>query len=132
MRALVLALLCGFAQAAPAPTDEEAQQAHARGQCGKLGPGTGIGTDGRGWIVSMVPGPHEFRIVGGTVGVTVLRLASADLDAGQPTFIAINGGSLAGCTTDAKRGSVCALEWRSKGWDWGPVSRYFLYPPEAR
>src|SRR4051812_34024762 len=94
MRAIlfVLALLCGAANAVdalrPAPNDAEAQQAHATGQCGTLGPGTGLGADGRGWVVSMLPGPHEFRVVGGgTVAVTVARKTKIDFDAGRPYYI---------------------------------------------
>lgn len=132
--ALVLALLCGVARAAPAPTDAEAQQAHARGQCGSLGPGTGLGADGRGWVISMIPGPHEFRVLGGDVGVTVLHQSKVDLDAGRPTYIEASGPGVAEtCGPAAKNGSVCQIQWRVPGaWDWGPVSRYFLYPRQSR
>ncbi len=133
MRALVLALLCGLANATPAPTDAEAQQAHARGQCGTLGPGTGLGADGRGWVVSMLPGPHEFRVVGGSVGVTVLQQSTVDLDAGRPTFIAANGPGVAeSCGPTARKGSTCLIQWRGPGFEWGPISRLFLYPPQVR
>ena len=88
MRALVLAFLLASTGAwglAPAPTDAQAQLAHSRGSCGSWGPGTGLGPDGRGWIVSMLPGRHEFRVVGeGTAGVTYQHLMVMDFNAGQP------------------------------------------------
>lgn len=120
---VVLAVLaCAFSwayAAAPAPTDEQAQQAHASGQCGSLGPGTGLGPDGRGWVVSMLPGPHEFRLAGGgAVGVTVQRKTRLDLDAGRPYYI----------VTDRSNGE---LEWKVPGREWGRVSKLFLYPPSG-
>lgn len=108
---LAIALLCGPAFAlAPAPSDADAQQAHAKGQCGSLGPGTGLGADGKGWIVSMLPGTHEFR---GAV-VTVAKQTSVSMDAGRPYYITATGGP---------------LEWKVPGSEWGPISKLFLYPP---
>lgn len=105
----------------PAPSDSQAQQAHAQGSCGSLGPGTGLGTEGRGWIVSMLPGPHEFRMVGGgKVGVTVLKASRADFDAGRPYYIVVEGAPAEG-----------HLQWKVPGSDWGPVSKLFLYPPSG-
>jgi hypothetical protein len=77
---------------APAPSDEQAQQAHAKGTCGRLGPGTGLSGD-KGWVVSMLPGKHEFRVRGGTgkVYVTTARQAVVDFDAGRPYYIVIEG-----------------------------------------
>ncbi len=102
---------------APVPTDAQAQQAHAKGSCGSLGPGTGL-RDGKGWVVSMLPGRHAFRMHGGgTVYVTVAKETTLDLDAGRPYYIVIEGAP-AGAT----------LEWKVPGSEWGPVSKYFLYP----
>lgn len=103
-----------------APTDQDAQRAHAKGSCGSLGPGTGL-KDGVGWVVSMLPGRHEFRMRGGgDVYVTVAKKSVLDFDAGRPYYIVIEG---------AKPGAV--LEWKIPGADWGPVSKYFLYPPQG-
>ena len=103
-----------------APTDQDAQRAHAKGSCGSLGPGTGL-KDGVGWVVSMLPGRHEFRMRGGgDVYVTVAKKSVLDFDAGRPYYIVIEG---------AKPGAV--LEWKIPGSDWGPVSKYFLYPPQG-
>ena len=117
---LALLLCANSAQAlSPAPTDEQAQRAHAQGSCGKLGPGSGL-KDGKGWIVSMLPGKHEFRVRGGgRVLLTVARKTAMDFDAGRPYYIVIE---------DAAPGAV--LEWKIPGSDWGPVSRFFLYPPQ--
>lgn len=101
------------------PSDQEAQKAHAQGSCGKMGPGTGL-KDGKGWIVSMLPGKHEFRVRGGGKAyVTVARQEIVDFDIGRPYYIVIEG---------APAGAV--LEWRILGSAWGPVSKYFLYPPQ--
>jgi hypothetical protein len=101
------------------PSDAEAQQAHAKGACGQLGPGTGL-RDGKGWVVSMMPGKHEFRVRGGgQVYLTTARVKSAlDFDIGRLYYISVE---------DAPRDAV--LEWRILGSEWGPVSKYFLYPP---
>ena len=105
----------------PVPTDAEAQQAHAKGACGQLGPGTGL-RDGKGWIVSMMPGKHEFRVRGGgQVYLTTARVRSTlDFDIGRLYYISVE---------DAPAGAV--LEWRILGSEWGPVSKYFLYPPTS-
>ena len=101
------------------PSDQEAQRAHAQGSCGKLGPGSGL-KDGKGWIVSMLPGKHQFRVRGGgKVYLTVARQSVVDFDVGRPYYIVIE---------DAAPGAV--LEWKIPGSDWGPVSKYFLYPPQ--
>src|SRR3982751_809771 len=118
--ALILVASAAFARS-PVPTDVEAQQAHAKGACGQLGPGSGL-RDGKGWVVSMMPGKHEFRVRGGgKVYLTTARLNPAlDFDVGRLYFIAIEG---------APAGAV--LEWRILGSDWAPVSKYFLYPPTS-
>jgi hypothetical protein len=102
----------------PAPNDAQAQKLHAQGSCGTLGPGSGLSANGKGWVVSMMPGPHEFRVRGaGTVYVTVARQTKVDFDIGRPYYIVVEG---------AKPDSV--LEWKIPGSDWGPISKYFLYP----
>ena len=122
MKLLVSTLLFCTANAlalAPVPTDQEAQRAHAQGSCGRLGPGSGL-KDGKGWIVSMLPGKHEFRVRGGgKVFLTVARQSVLDFDVGRPYYIVIEGAA-----PDAQ------LEWKIPGSDWGPVSKYFLYPPQ--
>ena len=117
--ALLIALSSAGWARAPVPTDAEAQQAHAKGACGQLGPGTGL-RDGRGWVVSMMPGKHEFRVRGGgDVYLTTSRVKSTlDFDIGRLYYISVEG---------APKDAV--LEWRILGSDWGPVSKYFLYPP---
>lgn len=121
MRSVLLcfALLSGFAHAG-VPTDADAQAAHAAGQCGVLGPGTGL-ANGQGWVVSMYPGRHEFRMVGGgTVGVTIAKKTVVDFFPGRLAPIYIEGAPAEG-----------HLEWRMMGFDWGPVSKLFLYPPQG-
>lgn len=116
----VLVVLAGRAVASSSSQDDaEAQRAHAAGGCGSMGPGSGL-RDGRGWVVSMMPGRHEFRMNGGgDVYLTAARFRSAmDFDVGRPYYIVIEG---------AASGAV--LEWRYRGKDWSPVSKYFLYPP---
>ena len=118
--AAALLVLASAAMArSPVPTDAEAQQAHAKGACGQLGPGSGL-KDGRGWVVSMMPGKHEFRVRGGgDVYLTTARVKSTlDFDIGRLYYISVEG---------APKDAV--LEWRILGSDWGPVSKYFLYPP---
>ncbi len=114
----VLILVASAAIArSPVPTDVEAQQAHAKGACGQLGPGTGL-RDGKGWVVSMMPGKHEFRVRGGGVYLSTARVKSTmDFDIGRLYYISIE-----------KAAPEAVLEWRIMGSDWGPVSKYFLYP----
>jgi hypothetical protein len=120
-----LAALVLLSSAAPArppvPSDAEAQQAHAKGACGQLGPGTGL-RDGKGWVVSMMPGKHEFRVRGGgQVYLTTARVKSAfDFDIGRLYYISVEAAA-----------PNAILEWRILGSDWGPVSKYFLYPPTS-
>ena len=118
---LGLVLVASNAQAlSPVPSDAQAQRAHATGTCGSLGPGSGL-ADGKGWVVSMLPGKHEFRVRGGgSVYLTVARKTSLDFDAGRPYYIVVEG---------ARPGAV--LEWKIPGTDWSPVSKYFLYPPQG-
>jgi len=119
--ALVLVSLSAPARP-PVPTDAEAQQAHAKGACGQLGPGTGL-RDGKGWVVSMMPGKHEFRVRGGggQVYLTTSRVKSTlDFDIGRLYYISVEGAA-----ADA------VLEWRILGSEWAPVSKYFLYPPTS-
>ena len=123
MATLVALLAASFTAGArpPVPTDAEAQQAHAKGACGQLGPGTGL-RDGKGWVVSMMPGKHEFRVRGGgQVYLTTARVRSTlDFDIGRLYYISVEG---------ARPEAV--LEWRILGSEWGPVSKYFLYPPSS-
>jgi hypothetical protein len=117
--ALAVAVAVAAPARSPAPSDVEAQQAHAQGTCGQLGPGTGL-KDGKGWIVSMMPGKHEFRVRGGgDVFLTTARVKSTlDFDVGRLYTISIE---------NAPAGAV--LEWRNVGTDWAPVAKTFLYPP---
>lgn len=103
-----------------APSDQQAQLAHARGSCGSLGPGTGLVGSSKGWIVSMVPGKHQFRVRGGTgnVYLTAARKTTIDFDAGRLYYLVIEGA-----------GPAPVIEWKIPGSDWGIVSKYFLYPP---
>lgn len=117
---LALALACAMPvhAAAPSSADWKAQGDHQAGRCGTLGPGTGL-LDGKGWVVSMLPGKHEFRMKGGgAVYLTTARLGVGDFDVGRPYYIVIEG---------AAPGAV--LEWKMLGRDWQPVGRTFLYPP---
>ena len=69
----------------------------------------------------MLPGPHEFRMVGGgSVGITVAKRTKLDFDVGRPYYIVVDGSPANG-----------HLEWKVPGSDWGPVSKLFLYPPPA-
>jgi hypothetical protein len=123
MRALLPSLLfVATSHAIAVPSDAEAQAAHASGRCGTLGPGTGLGADGTGWIVSMLPGEHEFRVRGkGTVGVTVALRTKQEFDVGRLYYIVFKPAS-----PDA------VLEWKTPfGGGWGPVSKLFLYPPQG-
>jgi len=103
----------------PVPGDVAAQQAHAQGTCGQLAPGTGL-KDGKGWVASMMPGRHEFRVRGGgEVYLTAARVKSTlDFDVGRLYTISVEH-----APADA------VLEWRNVGTDWAPVSKTFLYPP---
>jgi hypothetical protein len=103
----------------PLPSDVAAQQAHAQGTCGQLAPGTGL-KDGKGWVASMMPGKHEFRVRGGgEVYLTAARVKSTlDFDVGRLYTISVE---------HAPAGAV--LEWRNAGTDWAPVAKTFLYPP---
>jgi hypothetical protein len=114
---LLLALSNGGAGAASS-ADWKAQEAHQQASCGSLGPGTGL-EGGKGWVVSMLPGKHEFRMRGGgSVYLTTARQTVVDFDVGRPYYIVIE---------KAAPGAV--LEWRMLGRDWQPVGRTFLYPP---
>jgi len=118
---VVTCLLAASCMAATSlPERDAAQRAHARGSCGSLGPGTGL-VDGKGWIVSMMPGRHALRVRGGGEAyLTVARMKEADFDAGRPYYIAMEGTSA---------GSV--LEWKVPGREWSPVAPVFLYPPQG-
>ena len=99
---------------------QAAQQAHAKGSCGSLGPGTGL-VGGKGWIVSMLPGKHELRVRGGGEAfLTVARLKTMDFDPGRPYYITVEGAP-AGAT----------LEWKTPFTGWAPVATTFLYPPSG-
>ena len=119
--AAIFPIASGALARAPVPSDAQAQQAHGKGACGSLGPGSGL-RGGKGWVVSMMPGKHEFRVRGGgEVYLTAARFKSPmDFDVGRPYYIVLE---------KAKPDAV--LEWRILDSDWGPVSRYFLYPPTS-
>lgn len=103
------------------PATPDAQRQHARGTCGSLGPGTGLSAEGKGWIVSMLPGRHEVRVRGGgTAWLTVARQTALEFDAGRPYYLVVEG---------AAAGAV--LEWKVPGHDWAPVPKTFLYPPQG-
>jgi hypothetical protein len=95
----------------------KAQEAHQQGSCGSLGPGTGL-EGGKGWVVSMLPGKHEFRVRGVAIYLTTARQTVVDFDVGRPYYLVIEG---------APPGAV--LEWKMLGRDWQPVAKSFLYPP---
>jgi len=115
---LSLALANGPLAQAASPVDWNAQEAHRQGSCGSLGPGSGL-VGGKGWVVSMLPGKHEFRVRGGgAVYLTTARQSVVDFDVGRPYYIVIEG---------AASGAV--LEWKMLGRDWQPVPATFLYPP---
>lgn len=116
---LAVALAAPASARAPVPGDAAAQQAHAQGTCGVLAPGTGL-RDGKGWVASMMPGKHEFRVRGGgEVYLSAARVKSTlDFDIGRLYTISIE---------HAPPGAV--LEWRMLGNDWAPVAKTFLYPP---
>lgn len=103
---------------APVPSDQEAQRAHAHGSCGSMGPGTGLSGD-KGWVVSMLPGKHQFRVRGGAgrVYVTAAKQSVVDFDAGRPYYIVVESA-----------GPTPVLEWKLPGSDWGVISKYFMYP----
>lgn len=103
---------------ASAPSDQAAQLAHAKGACGSMGPGTGL-SGNRGWIVSMLPGRHHFRVQGGLgqVHVTATRASVVDFDAGRPYYLVVEGA-----------GATPVIEWKTPGSNWGRVPNYFLYP----
>jgi len=119
-RAMLALVVAGSAWAgSPATSDVAAQQAHAQGLCGVLAPGTGL-KNGKGWVASMMPGRHEFRVRGGgEVYLTAARVKSTlDFDVGRLYTISVEH-----APADA------VLEWRNVGTDWAPVSKTFLYPP---
>ena len=117
--ALLVVVASAAAARSPLPSDVQAQQAHAQGTCGQLAPGTGL-KDGKGWVASMMPGRHEFRVRGGgEVYLTAARVKSTlDFDVGRLYTISVE---------HAPAGAV--LEWRNVGTDWAPVAKTFLYPP---
>lgn len=126
MRRLALLVLIAFGTLAEYPALaasalEQSQAAHARGACGSLGPGTGL-VNGKGWVVSMLPGQHDFRMTrGGEVHLTAARASSWDFDAGRPYYVAVEGAS-----------STSVLEWKVPGKSaWAPVPVTFLYPPSG-
>lgn len=114
-----LALAVALAPALGATSaDWKAQDAHQQGSCGSLGPGTGL-EGGKGWVVSMLPGKHEFRVRGGgSVYLTTARLSIVDFDVGRPYYIVVEGAA-----------PNAVLEWKMLGRDWQPVAKTFLYPP---
>ena len=115
----IVSSLCQSALAlAPVPSDQMAQRAHAQGSCGSMGPGTGL-SGNKGWIVSMMPGMHEFRVKGGRgrAYLTAARQSSLEFDVGRPYYLVIEGA-----------GPSPVVEWKVPGSEWGVVSTYFLYP----
>ncbi len=97
----------------------DVQGAHAQGTCGTLGPGSGL-RDNKGWVVSMLPGHHEFRTRrGGSVYVTVARQTVLEADAGRLYYIVVEGAS-----------ADTVLEWKTPKSDWAAIPKAFLYPPQ--
>lgn len=118
--AVGLFILASLGVAAAETTDEQAQSRHAQGTCGSLGPGTGL-REGKGWIVSMLPGRHEVRVLGGgSVYLTVAKSTSMDFDVGRPYYIVVEGA-----------GPRSILEWKMTGRGWSAVPVTFLYPPQG-
>ena len=83
-----------------------------------MGPGTGL-SGNKGWVVSMLPGKHQFRVKGGQgqVYVTVARQSTVDFDAGRPYYLVVEGA-----------GAKPELEWKVPGSDWAAIATVFLYP----
>lgn len=77
---------------------------------------------GKGWIVSMLPGKHEFRVSGeGRAFLTAARASTWDFDPGRPYYIVLEG------TTPQS-----VLQWKEPGaGEWAIVPRTFLYPPQG-
>ncbi|MEO6747106.1 MAG: hypothetical protein ABIS28_20075 [Caldimonas sp.] len=118
--AVGLFVLASIGVIAAETPDEQAQFKHAQGTCGSLGPGTGL-REGKGWIVSMLPGRHEVRVVGGgSVYLTVAKRTSMDFDVGRPYYIVVEG-----------TGPRSILEWKTTGRSWSAVPMTFLYPPQG-
>lgn len=115
--ALTAAVSADATTAVPS-SGQKAQDAHGQGSCGTMGPGTGL-SGNKGWVVSMLPGKHQFRVRGGVgqVFVTVARQSTVDADAGRPYYIVVEGA-----------GPSPQIEWKVPGRDWAAVSNYFLYP----
>ena len=114
----LIAVTCGAA--APSTVSDEAQRVHARGSCGSLGPGTGL-VEGKGWIVSMMPGKHVVRVRGGgDVFLTAARTKELEFDSGRPYYVVVDRATPAS-----------VLEWKVPGKAWAPVERAFLYPPQG-
>jgi hypothetical protein len=123
-RALIALLLlapCVARAALPPVTDAEALEFHASGHCSMMDPGTGIQSraDGRGWILSSLPGKHRIYAIGGTV---VLQAGgdSLDMDVGRPYKITV---------TPATAQVQWCPQFAPQGRDsCGPVPQSFLYP----
>lgn len=98
--------------------DHRAQASHEQGSCSSMGPGTGL-SGSSGWIVSMIPGKHEFRVRGGKgrVSLTAADLSNIDFDAGRPYYIRVDGAS-----------PNAAIEWKLPGGNWSVIPTVFLYP----
>jgi hypothetical protein len=80
VRAIVLALASSAAFAAPPVTSAEALQFHEKTLCGPSGkPGTGLRrADGHGWVISPLPGKHEFYAEGGEVSPAVIDMTPSE------------------------------------------------------
>lgn len=78
--------------------------------------GTGL-VSGKGWVHSPIPGPHEFRVRGGVVGVTILNQSTYSLDAGRLYYMKVTA------PTDS------VVEWKTPGHEWGPMPKGFQLPP---
>lgn len=117
----VLVLTSGVALATPPVTNEEALEFHKDGHCSMVEPGTGIQSraDGRGWILSSLPGKHRIYAIGGTVRLQVSG-DTLDMDVGRPYQIIVTPATavVQWCPQFAPSGREQC----------GPVPTSFLYP----
>jgi hypothetical protein len=104
---------------------EDAQTAHKLGHCGSnMKPGPGLsslegGTVQAGWVASMIPGQHEFRVRGaGSVWVLEKGHNVATIETAHTVVIHATG-----LTPQS------VIEWRPPGArSFEPIPREFLYP----
>lgn len=105
----------------------EMQLDHTRHACGTLLPGTGLTAMNdrepgmqRGWLVSMIPGMTQLRVVGGGTAEigTGTSKAFAELESGHMVLVTLR-----------KTTPQSVLEWKPFGArNWEKVDTSFLYP----